>query len=109
MKIFSGPVPLEMSRDGVALVQGTRVPLDTIVDCFRSGPTPEEIVQRFPTLGLSDVYAIIAFYLRNLDDVEDYLRQRLVQRGTTKQESELRLDPQGIRDRLLARRAVGGD
>ena len=40
------------------------------------GATPEAIVQRYSTLTLSDVYAVIAYYLRHRRDVEAYLARR---------------------------------
>ncbi|WP_390889389.1 DUF433 domain-containing protein [Leptodesmis sichuanensis] len=37
----------------------TRVTLDTVVAVFKQGSTAEEIVYRYPTLKLADVYATI--------------------------------------------------
>ena len=53
------PIPLEFTADGVIRVGGTRVPLETVVQVFDSGATPEEIAQDFPVLRLGDVYAVI--------------------------------------------------
>jgi len=99
------PLPLTIDADGVARVGATRVPLDSVVLAFDHGATAEEIVQRFPTLRLSDVYAIIAYYLEAREDVEDYLRQRAAHAAEVRREIELRFDPEGIRDRLMARRS----
>ena len=34
--------------------------------------TAEEIVQQYPTLDLADIYTVIAYYLRNREDVDAY-------------------------------------
>jgi uncharacterized protein (DUF433 family) len=58
------PVPLKTDVDGVVRVGNTRVTLDTVVDAFREGATAEEIVSRYPSLLLADVYAVIGYYLQ---------------------------------------------
>lgn len=100
------PVPLETNSDGVILVGGTRVTLDTVVAVFKQGTTAEEIVYRYPSLKLADVYATIAFYLNHQPEVEAYLHQRQQQSQEIRAVNQAKLDPQGLRDRLLARRAA---
>lgn len=98
------PLPLTLSKDGVARVGGTRVTLDTVVRAFARGATAEEIAQQYPTLDLSDIYATISYYLQNRDEVETYLEKRVKQAQTIKQENLGRFDQTGIRERLLARK-----
>lgn len=93
-----------MSADGVVLVGGTRVTLDTVIAAFCQGSTAEEIVYRYPSLRLGDVYASIAFYLNHQQEVDIYLRERQEQAKTIRQTNQAQFDPQGLRDRLLARR-----
>ncbi len=97
-------VPLSYDRDGVIRVGNTRVTLDIVVEAFQSGATAEEIVQQYPSLQLPDVYQVIGYYLRQSAEVEKYLRHRQEQSDTIRTQNESRFDPQGIRDRLLARR-----
>ncbi|HEV7377318.1 MAG TPA: DUF433 domain-containing protein [Pyrinomonadaceae bacterium] len=97
-------VPLSMDEAGVLRIDGTRVSLDSIVYAFDEGATPEEIVQSFPTLDLKDVYAVISYYLQNRDEVEKYLSERQVERQELKRELETRFNPNGLRERLLARK-----
>jgi uncharacterized protein (DUF433 family) len=104
LPVVSEPLPIKMDADGVVRVAGTRVTLDTIVSAFNEGATPEEIVSQYSSLDLADVYAVIGYYLRHRTDVEAYLRQRQCQADAVRKENEARFDPQGIRDRLLARR-----
>jgi len=105
LEIVAEPAPLETDADGVVRVGKTRVTLDTVVAVFKQGTTAEEIVYRYPSLKLADVYAAIAFYLKHQQDVEAYLEQRQQQAQEVRRINEARFDPQGLRDRLLARKA----
>lgn len=82
--------------------------LDVLVAAFENGATPEEIVQQFPSLALGDVYASIAYYLRHRETVAKYLAQREVEAEAAMTDVGRRLDPEGIRARLLARRQSAG-
>ena len=99
----TAPLPLEMNTDGVVLVVKTRVTLDTVINTFIQGTTAEEIVYRYPSLKLADVYSVIAFYLNYQQEVETYLHQRQQQAQIIRKINEAKFDPQGLRDRLLAR------
>jgi uncharacterized protein (DUF433 family) len=57
LAILTKPVPLETNAGGVAVVEKTRVTLDTVIATFNQGATAEEIVFRYPSLKLADVYA----------------------------------------------------
>lgn len=96
--------PLVINADGVVLVGATRVTLDTVVSVFKQGSTAEEIVCRYPSLRLADVYGAIAFYLNHQDAVDVYLGDRQHQSNELRKLNESRLDAQGIRERLLARK-----
>lgn len=62
--------------DGTIRLGETRVSLETIIDSYRLGQRPEEIQAGFPFLELADIYAIIAYYLKNRETVERYLSQQ---------------------------------
>ena len=97
-------VPLSTDEAGVMRVAGTRVSLDSVVHAFDEGATPEEIAQDFPTLELAAVYSVLGYYLQNRAEVEQYLEQRKAQREELRRVVEKRFDPQGLRERLLARK-----
>jgi uncharacterized protein (DUF433 family) len=97
-------VPLSADEAGVLRIAGTRVSLDSVTHAFDEGATPEEIAQDFPTLDLAAIYSVIGYYLQNRAEVEQYLEQRKVQREELKKEIESRFNPQGLRERLLARK-----
>ena len=99
-------IPLKTTQNGVILVGGTRVTLDTVVGAFVDGATPEEIVYQYPSLQLGDVYAVVGYYLHHRDEVEAYLKRREEQAQVVKLENESKFSPTGIRERLLARQQV---
>ncbi|OKH40938.1 hypothetical protein NIES2119_01110 [[Phormidium ambiguum] IAM M-71] len=105
LAIVAERAPLHITDDGVVRVGKTRVTLDTIVSVFKQGATTEEIVYRYPSLKLADVYATIAFYLNHQDEVEAYLQQRQQEAQEVRKMNKAKFDPQGLRDRLLARKA----
>ena len=102
--IQADPIPLVEDADGVVRIGTTRVTLDTVVSVFEDGATAEEIAHQYPALELADVYEVIGYYLHKRADVEAYLRERALQADRVRRENESRFDPQGIRDRLMARR-----
>lgn len=63
-------------RDGVYLVTGSRVSLDSIVYAFVSGESAESITQAFPLLTLEQVYGAITFYLAHRDEIDRHLEER---------------------------------
>ena len=98
--------PVSKDVDGVFRVGGTRVRLDTVIEAFQNGHTPEAIFDKYPSLSLSDIYAVIAYYLQHRIEVEDYLEQRRLQSEEAEREIEERFPSAGLRERLLARRVT---
>lgn len=98
------PAPLRLTEQGVLLIGTSRVTLDSVVARFDAGATPEEIVQQFPSLGLAEVYAVVAYILSNRPEVDQYLEQRARVAESVRAEVERRWPAEGIRERLLARR-----
>jgi uncharacterized protein (DUF433 family) len=106
LEVVAETAPLKANQDGVILVGQTRVTLDTVVAVFKQGATAEEIAYRYPSLNLADVYATIAFYLNHQPEVEAYLQQRQQQSQEIRATNQAQFDPQGLRERLLARRTA---
>jgi uncharacterized protein (DUF433 family) len=98
------PAPLQADEDGVLRVGGTRVRLETVVDAFNNGCAAEEILLKYPSLKLADIYAVITYYLWHRDAVEAYVEERRRFAEQVRQENEARFPPDGVRERLLARR-----
>jgi uncharacterized protein (DUF433 family) len=97
-------IPLVTGADGVVRVRGTRVTLETVVAAFIDGATAEEIAQPYPSASLADIYQVIGYYLRHSIELEPYFAQRQYTTTETRRTNESKWPPDGIRDRLLARR-----
>jgi uncharacterized protein (DUF433 family) len=97
--------PLRVDDGGVVRVGKTRISLDLVVEQYESGMTPEALVQAYDTLELSDVYAVIAWYLRHKDEVSAYLSERAEQAEALRNQIESER-PRVSREELLARRAA---
>ncbi len=69
-------VPLTQWEDGSIRIAGSRVPIDTILHHYNLGSTPEQIAWKFQGLRTADLYAVIAYYLNNRDQIDQYLRER---------------------------------
>ncbi len=104
--VSTSEILLEKSGAGVLYIGKTRVPLDTVIFDFNEGATPEEIVWRYPTLDLAQVYAAVSYYLQHREEVEIYLAERAEHHAKIKTEAETRFSPQGIRERLLKRKKI---
>jgi uncharacterized protein (DUF433 family) len=103
--INTDPVPLSVDADGTVRVGGTRVTLDTVIRTFEDGASAEEIANKYPTLRLADVYSVIGYYLRHKNEMQAYLQQREEEAALIRQAVEERWPADGLRERLLARRA----
>jgi uncharacterized protein (DUF433 family) len=103
--IRSETPPLHEDSTGALRIGEARVLLELVIRAFQDGATPEAIVQRYPTVTLGDVYAVIAYYLRNHAEIEAYLAQREKRAAEVRQKIEA---DQGnladVRRRLLAGR-----
>jgi uncharacterized protein (DUF433 family) len=80
---FSEPaivtVPLRRDEDGNLRIGQTRILLEIVIHQFQAGATPEDIVRGYSSLTLNDVYAVIAYYLQNKAEVDEYMRQQEVE------------------------------
>lgn len=61
--------------DNAIRLKGTRIGIETILRDYELGATPEEVVIRYPTLSLQQVYAAITYYLANREVVDAYLER----------------------------------
>jgi uncharacterized protein (DUF433 family) len=78
-------------RNGRPRVAGTGVTVRTIAICKKSGLDADEIVAEFPQLTLAHVYAALAYYYANRDEIE----QDIAEEEATAAEYE-RLREQGF-------------
>jgi uncharacterized protein (DUF433 family) len=105
LNVAAEPVPIEVDETGTARVGGTRLTLDTVVDAYDTGATPEQLTESFPPLSLADAYAVITYVLRHRQEVDAYMQRREEQAQRVRAMIEAHQGPQtGLRERLLARR-----
>lgn len=101
-----GGAPLRLDAGGSVRAGGTRVTLDSIAAASGEGKTAEEIATRFPVLSRDDLNQILGWYLRYRGPVDAYLARRESEAERFREEMEARFRPNGLRERLLARRAA---
>jgi uncharacterized protein (DUF433 family) len=56
-------------------IKGTRVGIETVLDDYLGGASPEEIAARYRTLTLEQVYATITYYLHRQEEIDKYLER----------------------------------
>ena len=99
------PSVIEKSADGVIVVSGTRVPIDTVVFWFNHGSTAEVIADKYPSLSLAQVYSSIAYYLNHRVEIDEYIKSAEAE----SLQNQKRLSANGqnshLRSRLLARKS----
>ena len=100
--------PIRVDERGSARVGATRVTLETVIDAYQDGSTPEQIVLQYPSLSLADVYAVIGYYLRHTEQVDAYLAGQRRDADELRRTIEANPDMQRIRRQLLARKSSGG-
>lgn len=69
-------IPLRVDERGAIFIGNSRVTLDTVIARYHQGDGPEAIHSGFPTISVMDIYAVIAYYLVNRDEVDAYLKRR---------------------------------
>ena len=106
MKLSIEPetVPLTTDQDGVVRIGDSRVTLDTVVYAFNDGANADEILRRYPSLQLVDVYSVIGYYLRHRTEVDKYLKDREAVASKVRRKNEAAFPKGGIRQRLMSRR-----
>ena len=102
LETLTHPVPLQKDDAGVWRIAGTRLNLDLLVAKYWQGWTPEQIVDAHPALNVANVYAILAWYLGNRSDVDQYLECRLNEAARLKNEIEQAQGRASVVERLAA-------
>jgi prevent-host-death family protein len=77
VEVGEGPTVLEsyfdfLSSDDIR-IKGTRIGVETVLEDYLEGASPEEIAARYRNLNLEQVYATLLYYFRNRADVDAYL------------------------------------
>jgi uncharacterized protein (DUF433 family) len=88
-------------------VADSRVSLDSVVCAFLEGKSADEIAEEFPSLSLVQIHAALEFYLRNQQEIDEYLFQQDEKWKDLAAQSELRHGP--LLRRLRKRRPNSAD
>lgn len=101
---LSVAVPLYEDPPGVFRVGKSWVLLELVIRAYLRGQTPESIVESYDSLNLSDVYAVLGYYLSRPQLIDEYLRRcdalaletrRLLESSQT--------TIRGLRERIISR------
>ena len=77
---------------GRVRIDGTRMTVHQIATCYQHGLTAEEIVDQYPHINLAQIYAALAYYHANRDEIDHELETeasdflRLASQSSTKPE-----------------------
>lgn len=96
-------VPFRRDEGDVIRIGDSRVTLQAIIADFERGASPEEIAHHFTALNLADVYSVVAYYLQNKAEVDEYVQRQRRQAGEARRNYEVDYFNDPLRVRLLAR------
>ena len=82
-------------------IKGTRVGIETVVDDYLEGASPEEIAARYRSLTLEQVYATITYYWHNQREVDAYLARWVANAESAYQKQERHPSPTRMRLKQL--------
>ncbi len=83
-------------------IKDTRIGIESVLyEYIHRAQTPEEIVQRFSSLTLEQVYATILYYLHNKERISQYLADYLEYCRKSREKYEKNPPPMVVRLRQL--------
>jgi uncharacterized protein (DUF433 family) len=56
--------------EGKAIIKGTRIPVASLVNHYRSGMSVEEIIEGFPSLSPAQLFDALSYYFDNKDEID---------------------------------------
>jgi uncharacterized protein (DUF433 family) len=93
------PEYLTQSTDGEIRIVGHRIGLYHLLQRYNEGESAEMLASHYPTLPLSLVHRLLAFYLDNQSDIDAYL-DRCAAATDEQQRNANRIDLNALRNRL---------
>ncbi len=64
--------------NGEPIIRGTRTPVRAIVEKWRLGYTPEEIVRGLPHLTLAQIFEAMSYYYDNQAEIDEYIERNRI-------------------------------
>jgi len=56
--------------EGKAIIKGTRIPVASLVNHYRSGMSVEEIIEGYPLLSPAQLFDALSYYFDNKDEID---------------------------------------
>jgi len=56
--------------EGKAVIKGTRIPVASLVNHYRSGMSVEEIIEGYPSLSPAQLFDVLSYYFDNKDEID---------------------------------------
>jgi len=63
---------------GEPIIKGTRTPVRAIVEIYREGAAPEEILKHLPHLTLAQVFDALSYYSDHTDEINAHIERNRV-------------------------------
>ena len=70
---------LIQDSDGFIHLAGHRIGLEHLVHYYNEGHSPEALACEYPTLSLSLIHRVIAFYLDNREEIDQYVARNQIE------------------------------
>lgn len=56
--------------EGKAVIKGTRIPVASIVNHYRSGMSIEEILEGYPNIAPAQLFDVLSYYFDNKEEID---------------------------------------
>jgi uncharacterized protein (DUF433 family) len=63
----------EAVLDGEPIIRGTKTPVRAVVELWRLGVPPEEVLTHLPHIALDQVFEALSYYVRNQAEINHYI------------------------------------
>lgn len=101
-------IPLREDPAGVLRVGKSRVLLELVIRAYQQGASPHDLVQMYDTLELTDVFAVIAYYLAHPAGIDEYMQKCEEEAAAIRRKIEASQPKGPSKEELLARAQARG-
>ena len=63
---------------GEPIIEGTRTPVRSVVQMWRSGVTPEEIPIHYPHLTMAQIFDALSYFSDHIDEINKHIEENTV-------------------------------
>ncbi len=68
----------EKIAGGEPIIKGTRVTVRAIVEIWRMGKSPEEILQSVPHLSMAQIFDALSYYSDHQEEIHNYIERNRI-------------------------------